>query len=68
MTEEAEWSNHDPLTAVPTDYEKMAAHDPEEAIWLVKNCGASHYVLEELNNPDVDKQHVENNYSRNIPL
>jgi hypothetical protein len=30
---EAERSNSDTLRAVPKDFDKMAAHDPEAAVW-----------------------------------
>lgn len=45
---EAERTNHDILRAVPEDYDKMAALDPEDAIWIVRNRDAAHDVLEAL--------------------
>ena len=64
---EAERSNHDTLRAVPKDFDKMAAHDPEAAIWVVKNREGAHDVLEALNDPPEGKPRVEKEYSRNSP-
>jgi hypothetical protein len=64
---EAERSNHDTREAVPEDYDKMAAQDPEAAIWIVKNRDAAHDVLEVLNDPPDDKPRVEKTYSRSSP-
>lgn len=64
---EAERSNHDLLRAVPEDYDKMAAHEPEAAIWLVKNREAAHDVLDALNDPPEGPTRVEKSYSRSSP-
>lgn len=48
---EAERSNNDLLDAVPEDYDKLAAVDPEVAIWIVENRDGDHAVLNALNNP-----------------
>ncbi|MFC4550427.1 MULTISPECIES: hypothetical protein [Halorussus] len=64
---EAERVNHDVLRAVPEDYDKMAAFDPEDAIWVVKNRDAAHDVLEALNDPPTGEIRVEKTYSRSSP-
>ena len=64
---EAERSNHDTLRAVPKDFDKMAAHDPEAAIWVVKNREGAHDLLEALNDPPEGEPRVEKEYSRNSP-
>ena len=64
---EAERSNHDTLRAVPKDFDKMAAHDPGAAIWVVKNHEGAHDVLEALNDPPEGEPRVEKEYSRNSP-
>lgn len=60
---EAERSNHDTLRAVPEDYDKMAAFDPEDAIWIVENREGAHKVLGALNDPPTGKVRVEKTYS-----
>ncbi|AEN07590.1 hypothetical protein Halar_0334 (plasmid) [halophilic archaeon DL31] len=64
---EAERANHDILRAVPEDYDKMAACDPEDAIWVVKNRDAAHDVLAALNDPPTGDRRVEKTYSRSSP-
>ena len=64
---EAERTNHDILRAVPEDYDKMAAFDPEDAIWIVKNREAGHDVLDVLNDPPTGGPRVEKEYSRSSP-
>jgi hypothetical protein len=64
---EAERSNHDTLQAVPEDYDKMAAQEPDEAIWIVKNRDGAHDILEALNEPAEGKVRVEKTYSRSSP-
>jgi hypothetical protein len=60
---EVERINHDVAEAVPADYEKMAACDPEHAIWLVTTQSAGHKVLQALN----DSGHVEKTYADTTP-
>ena len=60
---EAERSNHDTLRAVPDDYDKMARHDPEAAIWVVENRTGGHDVLEALNEPGEGEPRLEKTYS-----
>ncbi|WP_239640846.1 type IV secretory system conjugative DNA transfer family protein [Haloferax sulfurifontis] len=67
VTLEAERANHDILTAVPDDYDKMAACDPEAAVWVVKNRSDAHEVLRALNEPNEGHPRVEKTYSSNSP-
>ncbi|WP_416838726.1 ATP-binding protein [Haloferax sp. DFSO52] len=67
VTLEAERANHDILTAVPEDYDKMAACDPEAAVWVVKNRSDAHEVLRALNEPNEGAPRVEKTYSTNSP-
>ena len=67
VTLEAERSNNDTLEAVPADFDKMAAHDPETAIWIVESRDGGHDVLEALNEPSEGEPRVEKTYSRSSP-
>jgi hypothetical protein len=66
-TLEAERSNNDTLRAVPADFDKMAAEDPDRAFWIVKNRAAAHEVLQALNEPPEGEPRVEKTYSENMP-
>jgi DNA helicase HerA-like ATPase len=67
VTGEAERINHDLRTGVPADYDAMAACEPEEALWVVRNRDAAHDVLGALNDPMEVEQRVEKTYSENSP-
>ena len=67
VTVEAERANHDKRRAVPSDYDKMAAENPEAAIWIVENRDGAHDVLDALNDPSEGEPRVEKTYSRNSP-
>ncbi|MCO8268103.1 TraM recognition domain-containing protein [Haloferax sp. AB510] len=67
VTLEAERVNNDLLTAVPEDFDKMAACDPEAAVWVVKNRSDAHEVLRGLNEPNEGPPRVEKTYSTNSP-
>ncbi|PSP98059.1 hypothetical protein BRC89_08845 [Halobacteriales archaeon QS_4_70_19] len=67
VTGEAERTNHDLRTGVPADYDAMAACEPEEALWVVRNRDAAHDVLGALNDPIEGEQRVEKTYSENSP-
>lgn len=60
---EVERVNNDVGEAVPSDYEKMAACNPDDAIWLVMTQSAGHKVLQALN----DSGHVEKTYAETTP-
>ncbi|WP_336135357.1 ATP-binding protein [Natronomonas amylolytica] len=60
---EVERINNDVAEAVPADFDKMAACDPEEAIWVVMSQSAGHDVLQALNKSD----RVEKTYANTTP-
>jgi DNA helicase HerA-like ATPase len=68
VTGEAERSNHDTLRAAPSDYDKMAACEPEQAIWLVERRDEGHEVINALHNPGNGEPRVGKTYSENSPL
>jgi hypothetical protein len=65
LTIEAERINHDQYEAIPKDYDKMAACDPEDAIWVVFSRKDAHTVLSRLNAPADGEVRVEKSYSEN---
>ncbi|WP_123537857.1 ATP-binding protein [Halosimplex salinum] len=67
LTIEVERINHDTRRAVPEDYDKMAACDPEEAIWVVMSHTDAHEVLAALNDPLEGEPRVEKTYSEGTP-
>jgi hypothetical protein len=64
---EAERINHDVNEAVPADFDKMAACNPLEAIWVVPTIADAHDVLAALNDPPDGTPRVEKSYSRTVP-
>lgn len=64
---EAERVNHDIIRAVPDDFDKMAACDPDEAIWIVMSGPAGHTILEALNDPPEGPIRVEKTYAEATP-
>jgi hypothetical protein len=64
---EAERSNNDTLRAAPDDFDKMAACEPEEAIWVVMKQSDGHAVLQALNNPPEGDPRVEKTYATTTP-
>ncbi len=67
VTGEVERINHDVARAVPSDYDKMAACNPEEAIWVVMSQSAGHDVLQALNDPLEGEPRVEKTYAPTTP-
>ena len=65
---EAERINNDAATAVPSDFDKMAACEPDETIWIVLSRSAGHRVLEALADPPDGDPRVEKEYSETSPL
>lgn len=59
---EAERINNDANRAIPDDYDKLAAQDPNAAIWIVKNREAAHSVIEALNAPPEGDPRVTKTY------
>jgi DNA helicase HerA-like ATPase len=65
ITLEAERINHDLIEAVPSDFDKMAACDPAEAIWLAMERKGAHEILRALNEPKHGPPRVSKTYSKN---
>jgi hypothetical protein len=61
---EVERLNHDYRRAVLEDFDKMAACDVEEAIWIVMTQDDAHELLEVLNDPVDGDPRVEKTYAR----
>lgn len=64
---EVERINHDYREAVPRDYDKMAACDPDEAIWIVMKQADGHKVLSALNDPPDGEPRVPKSYATTTP-
>ncbi len=64
---EVERINNDLGRAAPADFDKMAACDLQEAIWIVMTRSAGHEVIEALNDPIEGEPRVEKTYSENTP-
>ncbi|WP_318566957.1 hypothetical protein [Salinigranum marinum] len=67
VTLEAERVNHDVRRAVPADYDKMAACDPEDAIWVCWKQKEGYKILRALNEPLDGITRVEKEYSSTTP-
>jgi hypothetical protein len=67
VTMEVERINHDTRRAVPSDFDKMAACNPERAIWLAMSHSDAHEILQALNDPLEGEPRVEKTYSENSP-
>jgi DNA helicase HerA-like ATPase len=65
---EVERINHDIKRAVPEDFDKMAACNPDEAIWIVMSHTQGHEVLAALNDPLEGKVRVEKTYAKTSPV
>jgi len=63
ITLEAERINNDVREAVPSDFDKMAACDPEEAIWISMSRNGGHEILAALNDPPDGEPRVEKTYN-----
>jgi len=64
---EAERVNHDLREAVPDDFDKIAACEVDEAIWIVMTQSAGHDVLQALNDPPDGTPRVEKTYAETTP-
>ncbi|MDT3436075.1 type IV secretory system conjugative DNA transfer family protein [Haloarcula sp. 1CSR25-25] len=67
VTVEAERVNNDLGRAVPADFDKMAACDPDEAIWVAMSHDDAHEILAALNDPLEGDPRVEKTYSESTP-
>jgi hypothetical protein len=68
VTVEVERINHDTRRAVPEDYDKMAACEPDEAVWLAMSNTKAHEVLAALNDPLAGEPRVEKTYAQSTPV
>lgn len=59
---EAERINNDAVEAIPADYDKLAAQEPDAAVWIVKNRAAAHEVVTALNDPATGPPRVTKTY------
>jgi hypothetical protein len=64
---EVERINNDIHEAVPSDFDKIAACDVDEAIWIVMTQRAGHEVLSALNDPADGEPRVEKTYAETTP-
>lgn len=67
VTVEAEQVNHDLRRGAPANFDKMAACDPEEAIWVAMSHSEAHEILEALNDPLEGEPRVEKTYADSTP-
>jgi len=67
LTVEVERINNDIRRAVPEDFDKMAACDPEEAHWVVLTQSDAHDVIEALHDPLEGEPRVGETYRRTTP-
>ncbi len=67
VTAEVERINHDTRRAVPEDFDKMAACEPEAAIWVVMKQADGHKILSALNDPLEGTPRVEKTYAETTP-
>jgi hypothetical protein len=65
---EVERLNHDYRQAVLEDFDKMAACDVAEAIWVVMTQADGHELVEVLNDPLEGEPRVEKSYAETTPL
>ncbi|MFD1562829.1 ATP-binding protein [Haloarchaeobius amylolyticus] len=67
VTAEVERINHDVRRAVPADFDKMAACEPEAAIWVVMKQADGHKILSALNDPLEGPPRIEKTYAKTTP-
>jgi len=67
VTLEAERINHDARRAIPEDFDKMAACNPEESIWVTMSHSEAHTVLQALNDPLEGDPRIEKTYAESTP-
>lgn len=67
LTVEAERVNHDIQRAVPDDFDKIAACEPDDAIWIMMTRSDGHEVLQALTDPLAGDPRVEKTYAESAP-
>ncbi|MFC7227952.1 hypothetical protein N0B31_11115 [Salinirubellus salinus] len=65
---EVERINNDLAAAAPADYDKIAACEPEEAIWITMTQSDGHKLLRALNDPLDGEPRVTQTYAEATPL
>ena len=68
LTLEVERANHDLREGTPADYDKMAACEPEHAVWVAMARDEGHEILTALDDPADGDPRIENTYSASTPL
>jgi hypothetical protein len=67
VTVEVERVNNDLADAAPSDYDKMAACDPDEAIWVVMANRDAHQIIQALNDPADGDPRVTKSWAKTTP-
>lgn len=67
VTLEAERINHDLRRAAPENFDKMAAYEPDEALWITMSHNEGHEILGALNDPLEGAPRVEKTYAASTP-
>jgi hypothetical protein len=67
ITVEVERVNNDLAEAAPSDYDKMAACDPDEAIWVVMSTRDAYQVVHALNHPADGEPRLTKSYAKTTP-
>ena len=67
VTVEVERVNNDLAEAAPSDYDKMAACDPDEAIWVVMSTRDAYQVVHALNHPTDGEPRITKSYAKTTP-
>jgi hypothetical protein len=67
VTVEVERVNNDLAEAAPSDYDKMAACDPDEAIWVVMVNRDAHQIIQALNDPADGAPRVTKSWAKTTP-
>jgi len=65
---EVERINNDLAEAAPADYDKMAACEPDEAIWITMTQSDGHKLVRALNDPLDGEPRVTKTYAETTPL
>ncbi|WP_135365010.1 ATP-binding protein [Halosimplex halophilum] len=67
LTIEAERVNHDVAEAAVTDFDKMAACDPDDALWVVTSQSDAVDIMEALHDPSDGDPRIDRTYSHTTP-
>jgi len=67
VTVEVERINHDTRRAVPDDYDKMAACEPVEALWVAMSTSEAHEIIQALHDPLEGDARIQKTYSESTP-